>query len=249
MPAETEAPVIRLAVAPDFSPYRTVHALSVPSHRPALLCSFVYLPQFMNVRPGVLFRDWAFDSGAFSAYRQGGEIHLGDYIRKCRELTANDPQLSEVYALDVIGDWRASLRNTRLMWKAGVEAIPCYHFGEPLDVLRGLARDYPKIAFGGVARREARQKVRWALDCMAAIWPKRVHGFGFGHQGHLMAVPFHSADATTWELRSCGFGQWKQFGNLPCRGPASQNLRGEVRWFLELERKLRARWRREMSEL
>ena len=251
------APVVRLAVA-DGQAERT-GSISRPvvrrtkdrvisDGRPALLTAFVFIEGFLRRRAGYAYRDWALDSGAFSAHVSGVQIDLAAYVRKCRELRATDPTLTEIFALDVIGDWRASLRNTERMWKAGIQAIPCYHYGEPRDVLRGLAKDYPKIALGGVARQTRARKLCWALDCFAVVWPKRIHGFGFGDAEHLMTVPFHSADASSWEIGACGFGQWKQFGSLRCKG-SWQNLRGEVNWFLELERKLRTRWRREMSEL
>jgi len=219
------------------------------SNAPALLVSFVYVDEFLKRRKGYRYRNWAMDSGAFTAYQSGKPIHLGDFIRSVRELQMTDSTLTEVYSLDVIGDWKASLRNTELMWKAGVQAIPCYHVGEPLDALKGMARDYPKIALGGVAYKNTKQKTDWAIRCMSAVWPKRVHGFGFGSAQALLKVPFHSVDATTWEVRPCQYGYWQTFGaRVNVRG-SRQNLRGEVNFYLELEAKARARWRREMSEL
>jgi hypothetical protein len=244
------APTVRLAFneglsRPEFAVGR---ALSDPAKTPALLVSLVYLEGFLRHRKRYRYRNWAMDSGAYSAFASGTKIVLGDYIRHCRELTATDPTLVEIYALDVIGDWRASMRNTELMWKAGVKAIPCYHAGEPWDVLLGLARDYPKIALGGVARWRGEKKRAFASRCLAAVWPKKVHGFGFGDPAHALAVPFHSIDATNWEIGACRFGHWKQFGKLSVRG-SSQNLRGEVKFYLELETKARVRWAKEMAEL
>jgi hypothetical protein len=247
-------PTVRLAHAPGAQGDNVLlgkngHAPLPPESRPALLVSYFYLAAFERARQRYSFRDWALDSGAFSAHNSGVTIELAAYIEKCRALLTSDPLLAEVFSLDVIGDWRAGLRNTEAMWKAGVPAIPTYHIGEPNDVLLGLARDYPKIALGGVARKKGRGKIEWAERCFAKVWPKRIHGFGFGAESLVMALPWHSVDSTSWELRTCRYGYWNAFGaRLPVYG-SKQNLRVEVEWYLGVERKARQRWAREMAKL
>ena len=91
-------------------------------------------------------------------------------------------------------------------------------------------------------------KIDWALQCFGRIWPKRVHGFGYGTEAALMRVPFHSADATSWEMGPCAFGRWKSFGGkLSVR--QHHDITSEVVWYLEMERKVQARWRKEMAVL
>jgi hypothetical protein len=197
----------------------------------------------LRARGGYHYRDWVMDSGAFSAHNSGKEIRLQDYIDKCKQMVAEDPTLTEVFALDVIGDWRATMKNTEEMWRQGVEAIPCFHAGSPEDVLRGMARDYPKIALGGVALARGGFKMRFAEQCFARVWPAKIHGFGYGSEDAVMKLPFHSVDATNWELGPCKFGNWRAYGDLSVRG-SKQNLRAEVDWYLSLERRARARWAR-----
>lgn len=216
--------------------------------RPAMLVSYVILKQFQRHRGGYGIRDWVLDSGAFSAFNSGENIRLCDYIGVCRRLRREDLLLSEVFALDVIGDWRASLRNAEAMWKAGVEAIPTFHIGEPWDVLRGLARDYPKVAIGGVAKARPETKMRFAEQCFARVWPKRLHGFGFGHRAHIVALPWHSVDATSWVLGPSRFGRWNSYGRMDVRGKGL-NLRVEVEYYLQVEREARRRWRKEFSQI
>lgn len=215
---------------------------------PALLISFYYLKKFQQNRPRYVFRDWVMDSGAFSAHASGKTIDLMAYIETCKELQAIDPSLTEIYALDVIEDWRASLKNVETMWKHGVQAIPCYHCGEPEAVLTGLARDYPKIALGGGKGLKLQPKNKWAAQCFARVWPKQIHGFSFGSESSLMTLPFHSVDATSWETCPCIFGRWRQFGVMSVRG-SDQNLKGEVQWYLNLEQKTRLKWKRQMAQL
>ena len=75
------------------------------------------------------------DSGAFSAWKSGAQIDVTQYIATAKELLATDPTLSEVYALDVIGDHKATLKNVETMWEAGIAPIPTFHEGEPEKVL------------------------------------------------------------------------------------------------------------------
>ncbi len=214
--------------------------------RPALLVSFVYLKPFLKNRDNYAYRDWVLDSGAFSAHASGTEIDLQEYIETCQELLASDSTLTEVFALDVIGDWKASLANCEEMWKQGVPAIPAYHVGEPESVLLSIAKEYPKIALGGAVGYRAKDK--WAAQCFARTWPKPIHGFGFGSEKSIMALPWHSVDATNWELGPCKFGRWNSFGQMSVRG-SNQNLRAEVEWYLKLEQRARQKWGKQMAEL
>lgn len=217
--------------------------------RPALLISFVYLAKFLKDKNRYAYRDWALDSGAFSAHYSGKAIDLKAYIDTCKWLIKDDPTLTEIFALDVIGDWKKSLENTEKMWAEGIPAIPAYHFKSPEKALLELVAKYPKIALGGIARVKGGVKLKWAQQCFARVWPKRIHGFGFGTRKHLMALPWHSVDATNWETGPCQFGRWNSFGgDLSIRGSA-QNLRAEVEWYLKLEADCRARWKKEMEKL
>lgn len=219
---------------------------------PALLVAYVQLHLFEKFRHTYHFRDWVMDSGAFSAFNSGAEIKLQDFIDCCKRYRERDPSLTEIYALDVIGDWKASLHNTEEMWRQGVEAIPCYHWGEPWDVLVGMARDYPKVALGGVAQLRSPQKVRdWVGQCFARIWPKKVHGFAMGTEKAIMSMPFHSTDATNWELRPRKFGIYDYFGRgsrIPVRGGA-RNLKLEILRYLDMEKRAREKWRKQMKEI
>lgn len=214
--------------------------------RPGLLVSYVYLKPFLENKHKYSYRDWVMDSGAFSAHNSGKKIDLQAYIAKCQELLAADPTLTEIFALDVIGDWRGSERNCHAMWKQGVPAIPTYHVGEPEALLKDMASNYPKIALGGAVG--YRDKDNWAKICFSKVWPKKIHGLGFGAEKSIMLLPWHSVDATNWEIGPCKFGRWQSFGKMSVRG-SKQNLKSEVKFYLNLEAKARARWAREMKRL
>ena len=215
--------------------------------KPALLVSYVYIKEFLSKQERYMYRDWALDSGAFSALNSGKEIKLQEYIDCCKRLMDTDNTLAEVFSLDVIGDWKASLKNTEEMWRQGISAIPCYHHGEPWDVLKGMAKDYPKIALGGVAFKFG-IKNKFAEQCFARVWPKRIHGFGYGSEKSIMALPWDSVDATNWEIGPCKYGSWKSFGKMSVRG-STQNLRAEVEYYLKLERRARNKFGKQLAAL
>jgi len=215
---------------------------------PALLVSFVWLRRFLRERHRYRYRDWVLDSGAFSAHNSGKEIRLAEYIEACRSLLGHDPTLTEVYSLDVIGDHHASRVNCDLMWEAGVPAVPTYHHGEPEAVLLDLARTYPKIALGGAVGLKPKYKMAWAAQCFARTWPKRIHGFGFGTFEMIVALPWHSVDASNWASGPCRYGNWKRYGRMSVRG-SRQHLQEEVKYYLGIEQKARIRWQAQMRQL
>lgn len=223
-------------------------ALSLQEDKPALLVSYFYLKAFLAGQKDYHYRDWVMDSGAFSAHASGKPIDLEDYIACCKHLLKTDKTLTEIFALDVIGDHEASRVNCERMWAAGVPAIPCFHYGSPESALMDMAARYPKIAIGGCARMRGSAKLEFAKEVFARVWPKKIHGFGFGSKEAIMTLPFHSVDATNWEMGPCAFGNWQQFGKMSVRG-SSQDLRGEVKHYMEIEKRAQLRWRKEMASL
>jgi len=251
--ARMEAPTLRLAHVPGAQGDNCLmgrnNSKKLPaSSAPSLLVSYFYLQNWLSKRHLYVIRDWVLDSGAFSARQQNISISLTDYIETCKRLIDTEDALTEIYALDVIGDWKATKHNTEAMWKAGIPAIPTFHRHEPWDALKGYAADYPKIAVGGMADLRATAKREYAEQCFARIWPKPIHGFGMATRELIMLLPWHSSDATSWELGPAGFGNWKTFGYLNVRG-SKQNLRVEVEYFLKLETEARHRWRKQMAKL
>jgi hypothetical protein len=242
---------IRLAVGG--SPRVLIDTFSklTATKRPALLCSYVYLDLLERYGRTWKYRDWVLDSGAYSVMTKGIHISVHEYVDTCKRLLDSPNPPTEIYALDVIDDWRQSLKNTEQMWKMGIEAIPCYHAGEPQEALVGMARDYPKIAIGGMARMgRGNARIAWLEQCFARVWPKKVHAFALTTRRWLMAVPWHSADSSAWSLRPKGFGFWNAFGRkqLSVRGNEF-DLRAEVAHYVELEDELRGLWGEILKEL
>lgn len=227
---------------------------------PAVLVSNAYASSFFKRRDSYCVREIIFDSGAYTNFTTGKEpISVQSYIDICKALMATESQLSAVFALDVVGDWRATLRNTEAMWKAGIEAIPCFHAGEPEDALIGMGRDYPRIALGGAAGRLFGEKrFKFLEQCLGRVWPKRVHCFGVTDFRLLERLPFDSVDSSSWDLRPGRYGTMQSFAGpgspgvyLGARkkGSGARRLLPEVNWYLALETRLKAKWGEELAKL
>lgn len=226
-----------------------------PLLHPALLCSYVYLKQFKQYQPRYYYRDWMLDSGAYSAWNSGKEIDLGQYIAVCHQLRASDPTLSEIIALDVINDGKSprkdtaekSLANALKMKAAGLEVVPVFHYGEPMEILREYCAAFDKVGLSCRFGEEMVDSLKFYDACYHAQWPKKFHSFGWMADELVFRYPFHSFDSASWELGPQCFGNWKKFGWLGSRGQL--DIRTQVKHYLKLEQQARVRWGKQMEEL
>ena len=142
------------------------------------------------------------DSGAFSAFTQGVEIDIGRY---CDYIHKNADIILFPSVLDAIGDAEGTYRNQEEMERRGVRPLPCFHYGEPLDLLQHYVDNYDYITFGGMVPISTPQLKLWLDD----IWtnyltfadgtPKiKVHGFGLTSLPLMLRYPWYSVDSSTW---------------------------------------------------
>jgi hypothetical protein len=142
------------------------------------------------------------DSGAFSAYTQGVTIDINRYCRYCRD---NADILEQISVLDAIGDANQTYHNQKYMEAQGVQALPCYHYGEPEAVLRYYVDNYAHITIGGMVPISSPQLKLW-LD---RLWSKiltnpdgtakvKVHGFGLTSVPLMARYPWYSVDSSSW---------------------------------------------------
>ena len=146
--------------------------------------------------------DLFIDSGAFSAYTQGVNIDIQDYIAFIKKYK----KYITVYAnLDVIGDPVGTLKNQKIMEKAGLKPLPCFHYGEPIKFLLKYMETHDYIAFGGMVPISTKELAKWLDDlfanyiCDSSGMPKvKVHGFGLTSLKLMLRYPWYSVDSTSW---------------------------------------------------
>jgi hypothetical protein len=147
--------------------------------------------------------DLFLDSGAYSAWAQGKEIVLDDYIEFIKE----HGDVLDVYSnLDVIGDPEATWKNQRRMEKAGLNPVPVYHYGEDIKYLtKLLARGYEYISLGGMVPISTKDLIYWLDELFTNYLTDeygmpivKVHGFGLTSLRLMLRYPWFSVDSTSW---------------------------------------------------
>jgi len=173
------------------------------------------------------------DSGAFSAFTQGVKMDLPKY---CKYILDNRDIIEEVdgcllaSVLDAIGDADETWRNQNRMEQFGVRPLPCFHYGEPVEVLEYYIANYEYITIGGMVPISSPQLQIW-LD---RIWgqhltkpdgsPKlKVHGFGLTSVPLMARYPWYSVDSSSWvQLGGMGNLFIPQFGTIAISDQAPQ---------------------------
>ncbi len=150
--------------------------------------------------------DLFLDSGAFSAWSQGIEVNIHDYIAFVKE----HEDILTVYAnLDVIGSAEGTFQNQKIMEAAGLNPLPVFHVGEPWDYLQRYIDNYDYVALGGMVGRPKPTLVPWLNQCFSkyicddAGYPKaKIHGFGLTSLSLMLQYPWYSVDSTSWIMTS-----------------------------------------------
>lgn len=138
------------------------------------------------------------DSGAFSAFQQGTELNLQDYI----DFVHKWKDSLDVYAsLDVIGDAATSKTNYLEMKKQGLDPLPCVHIGTDVSYIDFYLQHTNYIALGGMAKRRPQIRKAW-LDGIFSNYDCDFHGFGVQDVPLLKRYPWYSVDASTWHFNA-----------------------------------------------
>lgn len=142
------------------------------------------------------------DSGAFSAFSLGVEVDINAYAEFVK---SHQDIILMASVLDAIGDPEGTYRNQQTLERLGAEVLPCFHYGEPLDLCEHYISNYPYITIGGMVP-IPNSKLEYWLD---EIWSKvltgkdgvsrgKVHGFGLTSRKLMLKYPWYSCDSSSW---------------------------------------------------
>lgn len=142
------------------------------------------------------------DSGAFSSFTQGIDVDIDAYCAYCKE---HAEWIEVASVLDAIGDADGTWRNQKYIESQGINVLPCYHYGEPEEVLAYYVEHYEYITIGGMVPISTPQLRIW-LDRIWGKWmthkdgtPKlKVHGFGLTSIPLMARYPWYSVDSSSW---------------------------------------------------
>ena len=148
-----------------------------------------------------IFSGVALDSGAYSVWRRGAKVDLGEYADYC---AANAGRFDWYANLDSITGWRETLRNQSALERRGLSPVPVFHIGEPWALLDDLAASYERVALG----RGPGTKFAALWRALEEIFERyggpggaplvRFHGFRMTDRRLIARFPFDSVDSTTW---------------------------------------------------
>lgn len=164
-------------------------------------------------------RELFLDSGAFSAWRRGIELPLGDYIAFIKKYG----HLFGAYvAMDVIpgsnegrdGDSASkSYDNLRRMQDAGLRPIPVFHQYESYKWLEKMVEDGETyVGISPYLRAHQNKIVRFLEDSFSIVCDAKgrplvkTHGFGMTSPVFMKRFPWYTVDSTSWNKYS-GFGR------------------------------------------
>ncbi len=154
------------------------------------------------------------DSGAYSAFTQGIEIDIYEYI----DFIKKYEDILEVYAnLDVIAKGKTeadkkqaaekTLENQKIMEASGLSPLPTFHYGEPFEYLKYYTENYDYVALGGMVGTPSNKLILWLNVCFEKYicdkkgLPKvKIHGFGLTSLKLMMRYPWYSVDSTSWVM-------------------------------------------------
>lgn len=142
----------------------------------------------------------ALDSGAYRAYKNGEELDLHEFAAALLRMDANN--FDFVVAPDVIGDPTATIVNARELWMNGIDCVPVWHWGSPLEHLNYYLTVSELVGIGALVEpmREKNERVLRQLVDLCFAYPQRFHLFGLAWPKAIEKVaPYaYSADSSVW---------------------------------------------------
>lgn len=185
------------------------------------------------------------DSGAYTAFTQGSEVDIDEYIAYINSITNNIDLFAEVDKIpgkkrgippteeELLQAPEISWNNYLYMRSRVIhknKLLPIFHQGEDFKWLKNMLewRDedgnpIEYIGISGSKQLSAKERLTWYYKVFEIIElssnPKvKTHGFGTSSIKTLEMIPFTSSDATSW-IRTAAFGSiMTDFGIITLSG-------------------------------
>lgn len=162
-------------------------------------------------------QSFVFDNGAFTVWKQGGQLDIPGYIEWCRQWHRH-PGFEWALIPDVIdGDEQ---QNDELVaaWPKDIEGVPVWHMHESIDRLVTLAQNWRTVALGSSGQFASVGTQEWwerMSQAMTAICDKqgrpmcKLHGLRMLDPTVFTNLPLASADSTNAAVNG---GSLSRFG-------------------------------------
>lgn len=190
---------------------------------PYLLSSYYYCRDDTSFQPlGFLYKDYCkgflLDSGAFTFMdnisKDASNVDFEEYTDQYAQFI-NKHDIEYFFELDidnVVGLPQVRELRRRLETKTGKDCIPVWHKSRGKEAFIEIAREYDKIAIGGIVTGEMSESeyryFHWFIN-KAHELDAKIHGLGFT-PSNIGEYGFDSVDSTSW-LSAQRFGTVHKF--------------------------------------
>jgi len=145
------------------------------------------------------------DSGAFTSWRSGKEIHLDDYCKFIEGLRITPWRY---FTLDVIGNPEATMKNYQRMIDRGFSPVPIFTRGEDPSILEEYYKTSDVVGVGGLVGTSGNKG--FVKGVMEIIGSRRVHWLGFTNMNFLKHFKPYMCDSSSWES-AARYGQMRLY--------------------------------------
>lgn len=162
-------------------------------------------------------QSFVFDNGAFTVWKQGGELDVPGYIDWCNDWHRH-PGFDWALIPDVIEGSEADNDALLADWPRHIRGVPVWHMHESIDRLVRLGHEWPTVALGSSGQWATPGSTGWwermnvamgALCDWRGFPPCRLHGLRMLDPEIFSHLPLSSADSTNAAVNA---GSLSRFG-------------------------------------
>lgn len=143
--------------------------------------------------------DIVVDSGAFTAFKTGRTIDIGEYIKFITELPF---PVKHYFTLDSIGNTDVTRKNYDILCKEGLEPIPIFTRGDTRSNFEYYHESRGLVGIGGIAGTHGNKDYLIDLYNSGMLKDKNVHWLGFIIHDFLLHYKPYSCDTSSWTTGS-----------------------------------------------
>lgn len=139
--------------------------------------------------------DLLLDSGAFTAWNAGKPVHLDAY---CEFIETLPIKPWRYFALDVIGDADATMRNYKTMLERGFTPIPVFTPSQKFEDIEEYYKTTDMIGCGGLTTKFGAESIRYLRKVMAATKGRKIHLLGYTKPDYIKYFRPTTCDSSSW---------------------------------------------------
>lgn len=164
-------------------------------------------------------QSFVFDNGAFTVWKQGGQLDIPGYVAWCLEWCRH-PGFDWALIPDVIEGTEADNDSLLTDWPKHIKGVPVWHMHESIDRLVRLGNEWPVVALGSSGEWRSPGSAPWWSRMTAAMNalcdssgrpPCRLHGLRMLNPKVFSRLPLSSADSTNASVNGGSTGRFGMY--------------------------------------